>query len=566
MSPLGIWIRLAPLLAIALLLGPVAAGLLGVALPAFGWLPALGGTTFGLEAWSRLLATPGLERMVAISYVSGLLTALMAFLAVVLFLAAFTGTGVYRMVRRAVSPILSVPHAAAAFGLAFLIAPSGMIARWLSPSLTGWERPPDLLIVNDPWGLAMMAGLVVKEIPFLLLMALAALAQCHAPERLAVARSLGYRPVAAWLKTVLPVLYPLIRLPIFAVIAYSSSTVDVALILGPSTPPPLSVAVVRWLNDPDLSLRFMASAGALLQLLVTLTALATWWLGERLIKRLARAWLESGRRGACDRLLALAGLLGAGSSVLVAAGGLLALIIWSLAGFWRFPDALPDGFTLRTWLRVADNMVGPLANAAVIGLTATTIALVLVLGALEHEVRSGRHAGRRAQTVLYLPLVVPPVAFLFGLVMIQEALGVRPGLPPVVLGHIVFVFPYVYLSLVEAYRRLDPRWAQLARSLGASPDRTFATVRLPLLLAPCLTAAAVGFAVSIGQYLPTQLLGAGRVPTITTEAVALAAGGDRRVVAAYALVQASLPAVGFGLALLLPRLLYRNRRALRESR
>jgi putative thiamine transport system permease protein len=128
------------------------------------------------------------------------------------------------------------------------------------------------------------------------------------------------------------------------------------------------------------------------------------------------------------------------------------------------------------------------------------------------------------------------------------------------------VFPYVYLSLVEAYRRLDPRWAQLARSLGASPDRTFAVVRLPLLLAPCLTAAAVGFAVSIGQYLPTQLLGAGRVPTITTEAVALASGGDRRVVATYALVQASLPAVGFGLALLLPRLLYRNRRALREAR
>ena len=47
----------------------------------------------------------------------------------------------------------SVPHAAAAFGLAFLIAPSGLIARLLSPELTGWERPPDLLIVNDPLGL-----------------------------------------------------------------------------------------------------------------------------------------------------------------------------------------------------------------------------------------------------------------------------------------------------------------------------------------------------------------------------------------------------------------------------
>ncbi|MDX1606516.1 MAG: hypothetical protein R3202_10020, partial [Candidatus Competibacterales bacterium] len=66
--------------------------------------------------------------------------------------------------------------------------------------------------------------------------------------------------------------------------------------------------------------------------------------------------------------------------------------------------------------------------------------------------------------------------------------------------------------------------------------------------------------------LPTQLLGAGRVPTITTEAVALASGGDRRVIAAYALVQASLPALGFGLALLLPRLVFARRQAMREVR
>ena len=64
---------------------------------------------------------------------------------------------------------MNILHAAAAFGLAFLIAPSGMISRLISPELTGWTRPPDLLIVNDPAGIAMMAGLVMKEIPFLFL-------------------------------------------------------------------------------------------------------------------------------------------------------------------------------------------------------------------------------------------------------------------------------------------------------------------------------------------------------------------------------------------------------------
>lgn len=49
-------------------------------------------------------------------------------------------------------------------------------------------------------------------------------------------------------------------------------------------------------------------------------------------------------------------------------------------------------------------------------------------------------------------------------------------------------------------------------------------MRLPMLLAPVLTAVAVGFAASVGQYLPTLLVGGGRLSTLTTEAVALAAG------------------------------------------
>ena len=80
-----------------------------------------------------------------------------------------------------------------------------------------------------------------------------------------------------------------------------------------------------------------------------------------------------------------------------------------------------------------------------------------------------------------------------------------------------------------------------------------------------ILAMAVGFAVSVGLYLPTLLIGGGRWPTVTTEAVALAAGGDRRVIGATALIQALLPFVGFAAALLVPAFLFRNRRAMRTG-
>jgi putative thiamine transport system permease protein len=69
-------------------------------------------------------------------------------------------------------------------------------------------------------------------------------------------------------------------------------------------------------------------------------------------------------------------------------------------------------------------------------------------------------------------------------------------------------------------------------------------------------------AVSVAQYLPTLFLGAGRVTTLTTEAVTLSSSSDRRVVAVYASLQALVPFVAYALAALLPAWVHRNRRDL----
>lgn len=554
-------LTLAPALVITLLVLPVGAGLVMVLLPAFGYLPALGGHSVSFAPWQTLFAQPGLGRSVAVSFASGLVSTAIAFSIVVLFLAASRGIWLDRGIRRLVSPLLAIPHAAMAFGFAFLIAPSGLVARLISPSLTGWERPPDALIINDSWGLSLMAGLVLKEVPFLLLMSLAALPQLQVDKRLMLARSLGYAPTIAWLKTVLPSLYPLIRLPIYAVIAYATSVVDMALILGPRLPPTLSVSILSWFNDPDITRRFMASAAAVLQLGVTLAALLCWWLLEQLSRLLTRNWLINGSRQRGEIALRLIGRSALLLSSVTAVAALVGLGLFSLAGFWRFPELLPQMLTLDHWQRSGPMLVRPLLNTALIGLISTMLATALVLATLENEYRL-HLTPKRTLWLLYLPLLVPQIAFLFGLIVAAESLGIRPQLSLVIAGHLLFVLPYVYLSLAEAYRRLDPKWLHVARSLGVSRNAAFWRVRLPLLLAPLLTAFAVGLAISIGQYLPTQLLGAGRVTTVTTEAVALASGSNRRLIGVWALVQAGLPLIGFMLALTLPRLMGSQRREL----
>ena len=254
-----------PALTLAAFLAPVAAGLLATVLPAFGFLPTLGGTDISLEPWRRLLAAPELPASLRLTLTSGLAASIASVAIVLTFCASAHGTRLFRTIERLLAPLLAVPHAAVAIGLAFLLAPSGWLARLLSPWATGWVVPPDLATVQDPLGLALAVGLVVKEVPYLLLMILAATGQVEVKESLAIARSLGYGPMMGWLKAVLPRLYPQIRLPIYAVIAYSLSVVDMALLLAPATPPPLAPLLLRWFNDPDVALRFTAASGAILQ-------------------------------------------------------------------------------------------------------------------------------------------------------------------------------------------------------------------------------------------------------------------------------------------------------------
>jgi putative thiamine transport system permease protein len=538
-------LMIAPALTLALCFLPIAAGLIGTVLPAFGWLPALNAEEFGIGHWRVLLAAPELPGALRLTLVSGGLAAFATFAVAILFCAALHDRPGFRRMQSWLTPLLAVPHAAMAIGLAFLLSPGGWILRLLSPWATGSSLPPGDGIVNDPEGIGLTIGLLVKELPYLLFMILAALSQIHAERYLAAARSLGYGPMAAWFKVILPQVYPLIRLPVFAVLAYSLSVVDMALLLGPSTPPPFAVLILRWFNDPDLTMRLVAAAAALLHLGVVAAAILLWMLGEQICRRLFRAWLTSGRRGSHAVAWRELGALPGRIVFLLSAAALLALILWTFSARWPFPDALPRAWTLDNWRHQAMALGQPLATSLTVGLATALAALGLTLACLENEQRRGLHPTQRLLWLLYLPLLLPQISFLFGFQVQLVWLGADGSWLAVAWSHLLFVLPYVFLSLEDSYRALDERYARSALCLGAPPSRVFWRVKLPLLRRPVATAAAIGFAVSMAQYLPTLFAGGGRWPTLTTEAVALTATADRRVIAVAAVLQALLPLLAF---------------------
>jgi putative thiamine transport system permease protein len=558
-------LRPLPAITLILFLGPVAAGLLGTLLPAFGYLPSLGGTTVSLDPWHDLLTTPGIGRALLLTLLSGFGATATALALTVLVFASGHGTRAFARAKRGMTPLLAVPHLALAVGLAFLLAPSGWIARFLAAAVTGWTTPPDVATVQDPYGLALMLGLVLKETPFLVLVSFAAVAQVGAEPQLRAARALGYGPPTAWLKVVLPQIYPLIRLPIYAVLAYSLSVVDMAIVLAPNTPPPLAPLVLRLFFDPDLALRFEAAAGASMQLGLVVMGILFWRGGEVVAGFVGATLLTDGRRGGAGRGLRAFAWTGLGVMFALAGSSVVALLVWSLAGRWRFPDLWPESIDGELWLRQMDELAGPMTTTIVIATAATLIALALVLGCLENEARRGRHAGERALLLIYLPLLVPQIGFLFGVQVMLAAVRLDGHWLGLVWTHLLFVLPYVFLALADPYRSLDPRFERTALTLGKPPLRVWLLIKLPLLLRPVMIASAIGFAVSVAQYLPTLFAGAGRFATLTTEALSLASGGNRRIVGMFAFVLALVPLLGFAVALALPAWRFRERRAMQAA-
>ena len=559
----SLWRFRAFLMILAIAFGlPIAAGLVGTLLPAFGYLPAVGGRSLSLEPWRELVGYPGFTSALRLTLTTGFVATGSALILGAGFCATVHGRIRLGAAEAMLAPLLAAPHSAIAIGLAFVLAPSGWLVRLATPWLTGWSTPPDVASVGDAYGIALVVGLLVKEVPYLLLVILGALNQIPVESHVRAARALGYGRGVAWLKIIFPQVYAQIRLPVYVVLAYSLSVVDMALILGPGNPSTLSVLALRWFTAADVALYLPAAAAATLQFIIMAIAISLWRLGERASTALGRRWIRRGGRG----LPSEPGLKAASVIVIIifalGCAALLAMALWSIAWSWRFPDALPTQFTLGNWSQLTRGLAWPLANTLKLALLTSTIGLAAAIAWFEGDDRHGRTLTPAAMRFVYIPLLAPQIAFMFGVQAPLVWLGLDGTVSAVAWAHLLFVFPYMLLALADPWRALDPRFARSAASLGASPKRILFAVKLPMLLGPILIAFAIGFAVSFAQYVPTLFAGAGRTPTLTTEAITLASGGDRRVVGVYAFLQSILPFLVYSAALAAPALVYRDRKAM----
>lgn len=559
-----------------------------------GWaLWAAASQVFDAQAWQALWTDPQTLRAWCMTLWTGLASTALVWWTVARWLAhGFIRQQLARWLAW-LPALLATPHAALAIGLVLWLSPSGWALRLVSPSLTGFEAPPPWLTTQDPWGLGLILALWLKEVPFLLWVAATQLQREDLRRRwqaeFALAQTLGRTPGQAFAQVVWPQLAPRLRWPLLAVLAYGLTVVDMALIIGPASPPTLAVLAWQWLGDADGAMQAQgaAAAGALTASVaigagVTVVVLRV-WSGLRTFA--SRGSLPQGRRRqfasegshlqkipnwllhSCGRLPlqpkgrssqhghSTAGLSRSRMSGLALAIGAAYLAVWwalavgSVSGVWPFPQVWPSLWTLDAWSQVLDS--APTVWTT-LGLAAASASLCLVWSVAWLE-----WAPRRWQQALrpgwLLPLVLPSVLWVVGLYCLALQWRLEGQWLGLLMAHAVMVLPYVLLALEPAYLAVDPRQSALVASLGHGRWTELVRIKWPLLQRAIASAWAVGFAVSVAQYLPTLYVGAGRFATVTTEAVTLASGAQRSLMSAYAALQMLLPVLAFALAAYLGR-------------
>ena len=233
------------------------------------------------------------------------------------------------------------------------------------------------------------------------------------------------------------------------------------------------------------------------------------------------------------------------------AAGLLAplvpLLLWAVAGEFRYPALLPSpsarGLALVLTPEVGAALVTSLAIAVPVAVIATAVGAAAGRALGLHAFR-----GRRlVQLVLLAPVLVPTLAVTIGIHVFFIRYGLADSVAGVVLVQLIPAVPYATIVMAAAFGALDLDVEDAGRALGAGPLRRLVHVTLPAVRPGLAVAGLFAFLISWGEYILTLLVGGGTVRTLPLLLFAAVGSSDLTAAAALSLVIALPPVLLVGL-------------------
>ena len=185
----------------------------------------------------------------------------------------------------------------------------------------------------------------------------------------------------------------------------------------------------------------------------------------------------------------------------------LPIIVVVLYSFNNNPSRFPNEFTGFTFahykglLNDTKGLVDALKTSLVLAVCSCGISMVIgTLGAVGMARKKFRGQGA-FETLALLPIMVPEIILGMAFLTVFTAVGLKFGMFTLVLAHVTFCTPYIFLIVKGRLAGMDPSLAEASRDLGASPARTFMEITLPLIMPGVLSGVMLAFAMSLDDFV-----------------------------------------------------------------
>ena len=162
-----------------------------------------------------------------------------------------------------------------------------------------------------------------------------------------------------------------------------------------------------------------------------------------------------------------------------------------------------DGFTLEWYRALLDSSsaINSIKNSLLVAVVVTAIGTLLgTLGALALVRREFRFK-QLYRGLVIAPMTIPGLILGVALLMMFNYLEIVRTLATVVVGQLVFVVPFVLVTVTARLRGYDPTLEDAARDLGASRWTTYRRITIPLLAPGIISGALFAFTLSFDDFL-----------------------------------------------------------------
>jgi multiple sugar transport system permease protein len=179
--------------------------------------------------------------------------------------------------------------------------------------------------------------------------------------------------------------------------------------------------------------------------------------------------------------------------------------------------AWPPKFIFQITMRNYQKVFGEqqflryLTNSSIVGISAVALSLLIGLPAAYSIARFGQ---RKLMVLILIARLMPGISFLMPWYIIFSRLGLMDSYTALILSHMLIALPVVVWVMSAYFETLPREMEESAMMDGATQQRSFLSIILPLSTPGIVTATTLSFIFSWNNFMFSQVLSMARTRTL----------------------------------------------------